>query len=248
MKNRTVLGLVCIVLALVLAFVIAPFVNKFSDSRSDVLRVKQTVAQGHRLTGDDIETVSVGNYNLPADVLTNPEEVIGKYAAVGMTKGDYLFASKLTDTADTANDVFKSLDGSQVAVSVTIPSFAGGLSGKLQNGDIISLIFVDKDGNESVIPPELQYVKVITATTAGGIDKEDIIKNEDGSFEIPSTVTVLANTQQALLLAKYEAEGSIQAALVFRGEKEKADEFLAKQDAVFAAPTQQQNAGGENNG
>ena len=93
MKNRTVLGLVCIALALLLAFVIAPFVNKFSDSRSEVLRVKQTVAQGHRLTGADIETVSVGNYNLPADILTNPEEVVGKYAAVGMTKGDYLFSS-----------------------------------------------------------------------------------------------------------------------------------------------------------
>ena len=68
MKNRTVLGIVCILLALVLAFVIAPFVNKFSDSRSEVLRVKQTVAQGHRMTGDDIERVSVGNYNLPPDV------------------------------------------------------------------------------------------------------------------------------------------------------------------------------------
>ena len=106
MKNRTVLGIVCILLALVLAFVIAPFVNKFSDSRSEVLRVKQTVAQGHRMTGDDIERVSVGNYNLPPDVLTNEDEVVGKYAAVGLTKGDYLFTAKLTDTADSANDVF----------------------------------------------------------------------------------------------------------------------------------------------
>ena len=122
MKNRTVLGLICIGLALVLAFVIAPFVNKFSDSRSEVLRVKQTVTRGHRLTGEDIERVSVGNYNLPADVLTNPEDVIGKYAAVDLTKGDWLFSTKLADSADSAADVFRALDGSQVAVSVTIPS------------------------------------------------------------------------------------------------------------------------------
>ena len=89
MKNRTVLGIVCILLALVLAFGIAPFVNKFSDSRSEVLRVKQSVTQGHRMTGGDIERVSVGNYNLPPDVLTNEDEVVGKYAAVGLTKGDY---------------------------------------------------------------------------------------------------------------------------------------------------------------
>ena len=48
MKNRTILGLVCIGLALALAFGIAPFVNKFSDSRTEVLRVKQTVTQGHK--------------------------------------------------------------------------------------------------------------------------------------------------------------------------------------------------------
>ena len=48
MKNRTILGLVFIGLALALAFGIAPFVNKFSDSRTEVLRVKQTVTQGHK--------------------------------------------------------------------------------------------------------------------------------------------------------------------------------------------------------
>ena len=233
MKNRTVLGLVCIVLALVLAFVIAPFVNKFSDSRSEVLRVKQTVAQGHRLTGDDIESVSVGNYNLPADILTNPEEVIGKYAAVGMTKGDYLFASKLTDTADTANDVFKSLDGSQVAVSVTIPSFAGGLSGKLQNGDIVSMIVYSAEKKESSIPEALKYVRVITATTAAGLDKDELVQKEDGTYELPTTLTLLVTDYQAKLLAEYENYGKMHAALVCRDNEKQAQKFLKEQADVL---------------
>ncbi|MBR5680058.1 MAG: pilus assembly protein CpaB [Clostridia bacterium] len=233
MKNRTVLGLVCIALALVLAFVIAPFVNKFSDSRSEVLRVKQTVAQGHRLTGDDIETVSVGNYNLPADVLTNPEEVIGKYAAVGMTKGDYLFASKLTDTADTANDVFKSLDGSQVAVSVTIPSFAGGLSGKLQNGDIVSMIVYSAEKKESASPEALKSVRVITATTAAGLDKDELVQKEDGTYELPTTLTLLVTDYQAKLLAEYENYGKMHAALVCRDNEKQAKKFLKEQADVL---------------
>ena len=77
-------------------------------------------------------------------------------------------------------------------------------------------------------------MKVITTTTAGGIDQDSIVKNEDGSFEIPSTITVLCNTEQAKLLAKYEADITLQAALVYRGDTETANKFIEKQDAFFA--------------
>ncbi len=233
MKNRTVLGLICIGLALVLAFVIAPFVNKFSDSRSEVLRVKQTVTRGHRLTGEDIERVSVGNYNLPADVLTNPEDVIGKYAAVDLTKGDWLFGAKLADSADSAADVFRALDGSQVAVSVTIPSFAGGLSGKLQNGDIVSMIVYSTEKKESEIPEALKYVRVITATTAAGLDKDELVQKEDGTYELPSTLTLLVTEYQARLLARYENSGKMHAALVCRDNEKQAEKYLAEQAEVL---------------
>lgn len=126
-----------------------------------------------------------------------------------------------------------SLDGSKVAVSVTIDTFAAGLSGKLQNGDIISLIIVDKNSGKASIPSELKYMKVITTTTAGGIDQDSIVKNEDGSYEIPSTITVLANTEQAKLLAKYEGDTDMMAALVYRGTAENAKKFLDKQDGFF---------------
>ena len=233
MKNRTVLGLICIGLALVLAFVIAPFVNKFSDSRAEVLRVKQTVTKGHRLTGDDIETVSVGSYNLPADVLTDETEVIGRYAAADMTKGDWLFASKLTDSADSAADVFRTLDGSQVAVSVTIPSFAGGLSGKLKNGDIVSVIVYSGEKKNSEIPEALKYVRVITATTAAGLDKDELVQKEDGTYELPSTLTLLVTEYQARLLAEYENSGKMHAALVCRDNEKQAKKYLAEQAEVL---------------
>ncbi len=233
MKNRTVLGLICIGLALVLAFVIAPFVNKFSDSRSEVLRVKQTVTRGHRLTGEDIERVSVGNYNLPADVLTNPEDVIGKYAAVDLTKGDWLFGVKLADSADSAADVFRALDGSQVAVSGTIPSFAGGLSGKLQNGDIVSMIVYNGEKKESTIPEALKYVRVITATTAAGLDKDELVPKEDGTYELPSTLTLLVTDYQARLLAEYENYGKMHAALVCRDNEKQAKKYLKEQADVL---------------
>lgn len=74
-----------------------------------------------------------------------------------------------------------SLKGDKVAMSITINSFAGGLSGKLENGDIVSIYVTDNDSHTEV-PASLKYVKVITTTTSGGIDENDVVENEDGSF------------------------------------------------------------------
>lgn len=92
-----------------------------------------------------------------------------------------------------------SLKGDRVAMSITINSFAGGLSGKLQNGDIVSIYVTDKD-NHTEVPASLKYVKVITTTTSGGIDENDVVENEDGSFELPTTITVLVSVEQAKIL------------------------------------------------
>lgn len=233
MKNRTIIGIVCMVIAVVITFVIAPVVNNLASDTTSVIRLAKDVKQGAPITEADIETVKVKTNTMPDGVLKNKREVIGKYAASNLFAGDYFTKAKVSGEANTADDVFASLDGSKVAVSVTIDTFAAGLSAKLQNGDIISLIVTPKNTKETEIPEELTYVKVVTTTTAGGIDKDSVIKNEDGSYELPSTITVLVNTEQAKLLAQYEGNADMQAALVYRGDKATAERFLAKQEAFF---------------
>ena len=170
MKNRTIIGIVCIVLALIVTFAVAPMVNKISDSRTDIVRMKKDVDQGHLISDDDIEIVTVGSHGLAIDTITKKEDVVGKFAACDLKVGDSLFPSKLSLTSDSADDVFHTLNGEKQAISITISTFAGGLSGKLENGDIISLIVFDNDTNEAFIPAGLTYVKVITTTTQSGFD------------------------------------------------------------------------------
>lgn len=233
MKNRTVIGVICMVLAVVVTFAVAPLVNKLSTDTSDVIRLSQDVKQGVQITADHLEIAKVKSDTVPAGTVNDPKDIIGKYASSVLYAGDYLTAAKLTGEANTASDVFASLDGSKVAVSVTIDTFAAGLSGKLENGDVISMIVVDKNTGKATIPGSLKYMKVITTTTSGGIDQDSVVKNEDGSYEIPSTVTLLANTEQAKLLAGYEANTTLTVALVYRGEPENANKFLDKQDEYF---------------
>jgi len=235
MKNRTIIGIICIGVALVLSFAIAPLVNKFADSRVDIVRITRDITQGHKLTADDIEIVTIGSFGMPADVITDKDAVIGKYAACDLKKTDFLLPSKVSDNADSASDIFMNLDGSQVAMSITIPSFAGGLSGKLTNGDIVRLIaYTDADGESlAVVPEALQFVRVITSTTAAGLDKDELIQNEDGIYELPTTVTLLVNPLQATLLTEYENNSKLHAVLVSRGNEKQATKMLAEQAVIL---------------
>ena len=240
MKNRTIIGIVCIVLALVVTFAVAPLVNKLSDSRTDIVRLKSDIVQGHMIQESDIEIVTAGSTGLPANVITKKEAVVGKFAACDLKANTDLLQSMISDKSGSAGDVFHTLDGTKQAISITISSFAGGLSGKLENGDIVSLVIFENETNKATIPGGLTYVKVITTTTAEGFDKDELTPNEDGTYELPTTLTLLVNPTQAKMLVEYENRGVIHADLVYRGDSKTAQKFLDAQDLYFELLSEQE--------
>lgn len=204
-------------------------VNKVSDKKTETVRFTTNVTHGTKIKETDVEVVKISNSALPDKVVKNKTAVVGKYATADLFKGDFATENKITDNANTASDVMASLKGNKVAMSITINSFAGGLSGKLQNGDVVSICVTGKD-NKTEIPAELKYVKVITTTTSGGIDENDVVENEDGSFDLPTTITVLVSVEQARILANYEKNAAMHIVLVYRGYDASAEKFLKAQD------------------
>ena len=228
LSNRTVIGIICIVAAAAICFGVTPLVNKASEGTARIVRVTHTIPQGGMITEDAIELVDVGSFNLPGEVLRKKEDVIGKYAAVDLYAGDYLLPGKVTERADNATDLLGNLVGDRKAISVTIGSFAQGVSGKLETGDVVSAIVYSQKQGLAFTPPELQYLMVITSTTNQGVDKADVT---DGSQ--PVTVTLLANQAQAELLAQYEQTASMHFALAYRGDAETVQRYLDEQAAYF---------------
>ena len=229
LSNRTIIGIICIVAALAICFGVAPLVNKVSDGKTEVVRVKETITQGSMITEDVVEVVKVGSYNVPENLITKKEDVVGKFANVDMYAGDYIMSAKITSDMQTAGDILGSLAGEQKVISVSIGSFAQGVSGKLETGDIISVIVYDTKEGGAFTPEELMYVKVITSTTSKGIDKADVTDNTQ-----PVTVTLLVNQAQAELLAEYEKTSSMHFALEYRGDAAIAQKYLDEQSAYFA--------------
>ncbi len=231
MKNRTVIGIICMVIAVALTFIISPAVSKLTTDTVEVPRLCADVQRGSKISDANIETVSVKKDTLPKGIVTDKSLIVGQYASSALYAGDYITTKKLSIKSNSADDTIYSLNGSKFAMSFTIDSFAAGLSGKIQNGDIISLVVKDSSG-KSILPAAFKYVKVITTTTSGGVDQDKVVKNEDGTFDAPATITLLVNSTQAQLLADYE-EGTISCVLVYRGTQENAQKFLDKQDEYF---------------
>lgn len=232
MKKRTVLGLCCVALALVVSFVVAPMVYRTQTETVSVVQLTKGVGQGTKLTQADLKLVEVPKAYVPQGALTDQAQAVGKFATAGLFAGDVVTVAKVTEERVQADDVLATLDGTQVAVSITIDSFAAGLSGKLKNGDIISLMVTGQGGLEATIPTSLQYVQVITTTTSGGVDT-DAANKEDGAAALPSTITVLVSPAQALELVQYESSATLHAALVYRGDRQTAQTYLDRQKELL---------------
>lgn len=231
-RNRTVIGVLCILLALIICFGVTPLFSRSASEKTEIVRVTKDIKEGDEITAEMVQTVEVGAYNLPQNLMTDKKEVIGKYATADLAAGDYTLSSKLSAVPAAENAYLYNLDGTKQAISVTIKSFAVGLSGKLESGDIVTVIVADYQGKgETAIPPELQYVEVISVTASSGYDANtgEVVDEK----ELPSTVTLLVTTEQAKVLAELEQDSELHLALVYRGTPENAAKFIAAQDALI---------------
>ena len=231
-RNRTVIGVLCILLALIICFGVTPLFSRSASEKTEIVRVTKDIKEGDEITAEMVQSVEVGAYNLPQNLMTDKKEVVGKYATADLAAGDYILSSKLSAVPAAENAYLYNLDGKKQAISVTIKSFATGLSGKLESGDIVTVIVADYQGKgETAIPPELQYVEVISVTASSGYDANtgEVVDEK----ELPSTVTLLVTTEQAKVLAELEQDSELHLALVYRGTPENAAKFIAAQDALI---------------
>lgn len=237
LKNRTVIGVVCILLALIICFAVTPLFNQTISEKTEIVRMVKPVKLGEEITADKVSTVEVGGYNLPDDVVRDLDTAIGKFASADLAVGDYIIASKIADEPAAENAYLYNLTGEKQAISISLKAFANGLSGKLQSGDIVSVIAPDyKKQGSTVIPPELQYVEVIAVTANSGYDANTNTQGSDEDSEekeLPGTVTLLVTPEQSKILAELEADGKAHLSLVFRGTAEQSAAFISAQETVL---------------
>lgn len=237
-RNRTIVGVACIVLSLIICFGLTPLYNGALNAKTEIIRVSKDIAKGELITSTMIQKVEVGKFNLPASVLSEEASVVGKFAKSDLSKDDYILSSKLSDAPLTTYQYLNDFSGKERAISVSIKSFAAGLSGKLEQGDIVSLYVSDYgESKETITPSELQYVQVLAVTAPTGLDTDEYEDNQKNSVEedkeLPSTVTLKVAPIQAKLLAELEVKGKIHVVFIYRGSEENSQKFLEEQSRLL---------------
>ena len=83
LKNRTVLGVLCIAVSLLICFAVTPLVNAGLSQKTTIVRFVKDVKAGEEIKKGMLQEVEVGGYNLPENVLRSITEAEGKYLTAG---------------------------------------------------------------------------------------------------------------------------------------------------------------------
>lgn len=244
-RTRTFWGIACIVVAAVIAFIGLPFVEEKLDTSTTAVIAAQDLPRGTLLTNSDLQVVSVPSGLVRAGYVADVTDLIGKYALTDLSNGDYITAAKVA--AEMPYDAYLyRLPADRRAISVDIPSFAAGVSGKLLAGDIVSIAevkqVVGEDGHlETVtsILPELTYVRILAVTNANGNDVDNSERSAEGSEDetaVNATVTFEVQTAQAVRLASLNHDKTIHMIFVCRGVDSRAEALLQEQEMLLLLP------------
>ena len=252
-KNHALIGIISIMLGLLTAFVLTPLYGGILEKQEEVVRVKEKIIEGELITADKLETVNVGAYGLSSDVIKSIDDITGRYAKTDFYKGSYITAEGLSDVALEEDIYLNDIPEDKYAISITVQSFAAGLSSKLIKGDIVTIITKKGEGEEAVteIPRELTYVEVLSTTEEDGEDKENdgkAIKKEDDNTEKKklATITLLVNSIQAEQLTSFENQRGIHIALKCRNNEKLKKELLDEQEKIFKEMEETTDGSGNN--
>lgn len=236
-KSRALIGTLCIVLALILNFVIAPGINNAINQKTKILECIRDIKIGEKLTNQMFREVEVGAYGLSNQIVKTTDEIKNKYAVTPILKGQYLFKNTIDDKIPYENEyLYTNLNGLNRAISFRVKELEKGVSNKILQGDIISIILVDTSKNvteNAIIPDELKYIEVLSTTNETGIDTEDIEDKEKNDV-IYRTITVLVTDEQSKIIAGASSNKDIYVELVYRaGNKKLVKYFLEKQKKII---------------
>lgn len=211
-KNRTIIGIICILLAFAVLLVALPLINTFSDKKVTIVRPKVEISQGHQILPEELEEIDVKVYNLPDDALHSIGEVQYKFATCNIKPGDYIFSSKISESAATFNDVVYSLKNNETMLTISAKNDA--LARYLENGDVIELLFdgnLKENGKDLIVSYKLDAIRFvrIIALFANGVPREKRTVDESGTYAPPDEIGIVVTIDQADLIQKLNATGAI---------------------------------------
>ncbi|MDD4566112.1 MAG: RcpC/CpaB family pilus assembly protein [Eubacteriales bacterium] len=221
-RNKKLIGVVCLVAAILIAFVLLPRLYEKQSETTTALQTVSPIAKGELITEKHVSLSTVGSYGLPKRYLENKDLAVGKIAKVDMLVGDIVTDNKIGDfVADPVMEAFEN-EGKRL-LTVTLDSAAAGLASHLEKGDIVNVAsIVENEDYMSIINTyeELRNLEIYDIENSAA---ESIRDAKKGSAISPNadiivkTVTFIVNDEQASKLLEAEYTGALHLIFVSRG-------------------------------
>lgn len=240
-RSKVLWGSLCLVAALLIAFVLAPMWQSQAAALAPVVVLTRGAVSGEQITQDMLNVVEIGAAGIPQGAITSPNEAVGQYLAVDGVAGDILTRPRLTDQYPTDDPVLLELPEGKVAMAASLGSLEQNVASKLRAGDVIQLfaaldnMMADSGAVAATIVPELRAVEVLSVTNDEAEDVGDRDRFSNVEDRRITTVVLVLNPQQAATLAGLEENATLYAALVTRGDPARAEAALAAQDNYFSS-------------
>ena len=224
-KNKIVIAIICFVLAALIAFIIIPKQKKNGDM-VEVVRTVGTVPVNTYITENMLKTVEVPAAVLSDNVIKDKDSVVGKYSTTVIYSEDNIIGEKLS-TEPTDSGLYALQDG-EYAISVAVSDLSKGFSGKLLEGDVVSVYGFNDNTKTMEEYDDLKYVQVLAVNNSKGKDLEQAKQESTGSSDdiIPATVTLKVNENQAKELVYITNAGKVH--IVFAGRGANGESLLNK--------------------
>lgn len=224
LKNKIFIGMMCLLMAGVLAFFLLPKLYKSQTSTADIVELKQTVEYGTKITDAMLTTATVGTYGLPTSVIRDKSEIVGLVAGSTIYAGEYLWHDRfITQNAyekETSKTGVDLSDGTYL-LTISLPSASAGVAGILRAGDIVDVYGFSGDNGRITVNEELTGVKVHEVLNSKLMSLNDLDAKlmatpnanlSDYDF-IPVYVVFIVTDQQAKTLIGLEKDKSLHLAL-----------------------------------
>ena len=215
-KSKIFLGIICIVLAAVIAFLILPRFYASKSMTTEAVKLNEDVPVGTIISSEMLSTVEVGSYGLPGSVITKQEDAIGKVASQNLYVGEFLTNTRIITEEEyqqLVEDQTKGLSNGYCLVTVEFPSASACVASILRAGHIVDVHeSVENEDDTITVQKVLSSMYVYDVLNAElqslselDVKLEEALVEEDTDFDFePAFVVFRCTEEQAQTLIRLE--------------------------------------------
>lgn len=215
-KSKIFLGVICLILAAVIAFLVLP---RFYSSKAETIhavKLNEDIPVGTVITDEMLSTVEVGSFGLPNSVVLKEDDAIGKVASENMYVGEYLTSTRLITEEEYQKLVAeetKGLENGYCLVTLEFPSTSAGVASILRGGHIVDVHECVENEDKSLTVSKVlssMYVydvlnEKLESLTDLDVKLEEAVVEDDTDYDfVPAFVVFRCTEAQAQTLIRLE--------------------------------------------